>query len=183
MPICKIILSILFLILSAPAFAGDWDDHFEDITDLERNIVKLQQEMDVLVEKKKKTREQARIEQTLQRIVEIHAELISYRKNMDNMRDHLKLDHPDKVHILDNYDSRMFAVKKKKGKYRGSPLSQKLDHLLIKVQIKYSSFIRTDEKSDEMIAVENVEKRKRKQKKEREADVYLRRRSKIRLVK
>lgn len=163
--------------------AHEWKNHQDEIQDLERDIFKYQQEMDVLVEKKKNTRERARIEQTLARIVEIHAELISLRKAMDNTRVHLQSDHPDKAHILDNYDSRMKAMKNHSKKYRGSKLAQQLDQLLLKVQLKYSSYIRTDTQTDEMIAVETILTKKRKKKKEREADVYLRRRSKIKLTK
>jgi hypothetical protein len=179
----KPIFAFLLILLASPLYAHEWGEHIGEIEELERNIMKLQQEMEVLVEKKKNTREQARIEQTLQRIVEIHAELISLRGNMDHMRLHVESEHPDKIHVLDNHDSRMMAYKNKKGRLSNSPLSHKLDDLLLKVQMKYSTFIRTDDKTDEMIAVEKVVKDKRKRKKEREADVYLRKRAKIKLVK
>ncbi len=168
---------------SITAQATPWEGHQEDIQDLERSIFKYQQELDVLVEKKKNTRDKARIEQTLQRIVEIHAELISLRKNMDTIRLHLKEVHPEKAHILDNYDSRVIASKKQGEKYKSSPLSRELDQLMIKVQLKFASFIRTEDKTEDMKEVETIITHKRKKKKEREADVYLRNRSKVKLVK
>ena len=76
----KLVIIFIFFLGGSVVQAHNWDEHLEDIEDLQRAIVKSQQEMEVLVEKKKNTREQARIEQTLQRIVEIHAELISLRK-------------------------------------------------------------------------------------------------------
>ena len=175
------LLIAIFLILPSLSWASPWEEHIGDIENLERSIFKFQQELDVLVEKKKNTREQARIEQTLSRIVEIHAELISLRKSMDNIRSHLKLEHPEKAHILDQYDSRVYGRKQRKRNY-DSPLSAQLHQLLIKVQLKYASFRKYDEPKDEMVAVEKTIKRKRKKKKEREADVYLRNRSKVRLV-
>lgn len=184
MPTLNFFLMVVILISGlSQAFAEPWESHQEDILEIERGIFKYQQELDVLVEKKKNTRDRARIEQTLQRIVEIHAELISLRKSMDNMRDHLSLEHPDKVRILDNYDSRMYALKKQNSKHQRSPLSRQLDDLMLKVQLKFASFIRTDEQKEEMVAVESILQKKRKKKKEREADVYLRKRSKIKLVK
>ncbi len=175
-------LSLVLLLSGIEAQAKPWEDHKFEIRELERAIYKNQQELDVLVEKKKNTREQARIEQTLQRIVEIHAELISLRRNMDRTRNHLQKEHPDYAHVLDESDSRMDRYNAKV-KRLSSPLSQHLDQLLIKVQMKYSSFIDTDKKSEEMVAVEKVVKKKRKKKKEREADVYLRKRSKVKLTK
>lgn len=173
---------VLCLLFSVSALATPWDEHIEDIESLERNIYKFEQELDVLVEKKKNTREQARIEQTLSRIVEIHAELISLRKSMDNIRNHLKLEHPDKAHVLDQYDSRVYGRNQRKNRIE-SPLSRQLDQLLIKIQLKFASFRRDEEsKKEEMVAVEKTLNEKRKKKKEREADVYLRKRSKVRLV-
>ena len=185
MKIYKVITLLILttILLPSVSLAHEWHVHRGDIEDLERDIFKLQQELDTLVEKKKKTRERARIEQTLQRIVEIHAELISMRKTMDQTREHLKMDHPTKVAVIDEYDSRMQSIKKAKKSKFSSPLSRQLDMLMIKVQMKYSSFIKTDEKKAESIAVEKVIQEKEKRKKEREADVYLRRRSKIKLVK
>ncbi len=162
--------------------AKPWADHQFEIQELERSIYKSQQELDTLVEKKKNTREQARIEQTLQRIVEIHAELISLRKTLDTTRDHLKAEHPDKVHVLDEYDTRM-ARYNDRAKRLASPLSQQLDKLLMQVQLKFSSFMTVEDKKEEVLAVEKVVDKKRKKKREREADVYLRERSKIKLTK
>ena len=179
MQMSKSILSLFVFFMAFQIQAKPWKDHLEDISDLERNIYKFQQELDVLVERKKNTRERARIEQTLQRIVEIHAELISLRKNMDNTREHLKVEHPEKAHILDDYDSRMFGRKNKSSS--SSKLGAHLDDLLLKVQLKYSSFLLNQEK-EEVAEVEKVIMQKHKQKKEREADLYLRKRSKVRLV-
>ncbi len=173
---------LLIPFLASVAVASPWEQHRADIEDLERSVYKMQQELDFLVERKKNTRETVRIEQTLQRIVEIHAELISLRKSMDNTREHLKAEHPEKAHILDEYDSRMFASKSRTRKFN-SPLGRQLDDLLLKVQLKFASFVRTEDRREEVLAVEKVLKTKRKEKKERDADVYLRRRSKIKLVK
>ncbi len=173
-------LLVVIFFSSSLLWAEPWEEHIEDVENLETNIFKYQQELDVLVEKKKNTREQARIEQTLSRIVEIHAELISLRKKMDTTREHLKAEHPDKAHILDQYDSRVTDRSKRKRDFN-SPLSKQLDQLLIKIQLKFSSFMRAEPK-EEVATVEKVVKKKRKKKKEREADVYLRKRSKIKLV-
>lgn len=175
--------SILAIILMCQSVsAAPWETHQAEIEDLERSVYKLQQELEFLVERKKNTRERVRIEQTLQRIVEINAELISLRKTMDTTRTHLEAEHPEQAGILDEYDSRMFAFRKKNRKYN-SPISKQLDSLLLKVQLKFASFVTTDDRRTQVREVENVLKKKRKQKKEREADIYLRRRSKIKLVK
>lgn len=174
----------LIFIFSSPYLGAEpWKGHKSDIEDLERDIYKYEQELQFLVDSKKKTRERARIEQTLQRIVEIHAELISLRKRMDNIREHLKTEHPDFAHVLDDYDSRMLRYQTEKGGRRRSPLSKDLDQLLIKVQLKFSSFVRTEQRKQEMVEVDKVIEGKMKDKKEREADVYLRGRSKVKLVK
>lgn len=181
----KWIYSLLFFsvgFLGINANASPWEKHQFEIQELERSIYKSQQELDTLVEKKKNTRERARIEQTLQRIVEIHAELISLRKDLDTTREHLIAEHPDKAHVLDEYDSRMSRYNDK-AKKLASPLSRHLDKLLMQVQLKFSSFINTQDKKEEVVAVERAVNKKRKKKREREADVYLRKRSKVKLTK
>ena len=180
---CKLFTFIVLIFAFSTARTEPWSEHQEKIQDLERNIYKYEQELDVLVERKKNTRERARIEETLQRIVEIHGELISLRKTMDSQRTHLQAEHPDKAHVLENYDSRSVKVGRANKKYGSNPLSPQLDQLLIKVRLKFSSFMVQDEQKDEAIAVEKVVEAKRKKKREREADVYLRRRSKVKLVK
>lgn len=172
----------LICLFTTVGHADAWKDHRKDIDKLERAIYKFQQEMDVLVESKKNSRDRARIEETLSRIVEIHAELISLRKKMDNTRAHLKLEHPDKVSILDDLDSRTEMAKRRKRRSTG-PLARQLDQLLIKVQLKFSSFIGVEEQREEVKAAEKMVQEKRKVKREREADVYLRKKSKVRLEK
>lgn len=163
--------------------AAPWEEHQRTIEDLERSISKFEQELDTLVERKKNTRDRARIEETLQRIVEIHSELISLRKSMDTERAHIQEAHPKKTYVLDSYDSRSLKAKKNSRRYKRSHLSSQLDQLLIKVQLKFTKFMTTDDKKEDMVAVEEVVEKKRKKKREREADVYLRRRSKVKLVK
>jgi hypothetical protein len=171
----------VIILAGVSAWASPWEDHLGDIEYLETQIYKSQQELDVLVEKKKNTREQARIEQTLNRIVEIHAELISLRGRMDNVREHLKDEHPEKAHVLDRYDSRVYGRRSRQRSYN-SPLATKLDELILKVQLKFATFLRPEQDKREVLAVEEEISKKRKEKKEREADVYLRKRSKVRLV-
>ena len=64
-----------------------------------------------------------------------------------------------------------------------SPLDHQLDQLLIKIQLKFASFMQPEEKKKELVEVEQVVQEKKKKRKEREADVYLRRKSKVKLVK
>lgn len=165
------------------AKADPWESHKEEVQELEHNIIKYEQELGELVEKKKKTRDKVRIEETLQRIVEIHAELISLRKSMDTLAAHLKVEHPEKAHILDDYDSRKRSRVSQSGRFKRSPITKQLDQLLIKVQVKYASFMKVDDKKEAVQKVEKVVQKKKKEKREREADVYLRRRSKVKLVK
>ena len=177
------LLMILFLLCPIFSFAHEWPEHQRRIEELEKSISKFEQELSVLVDRKKKSRDSARNEENLQRIIEIHAELISLRRDMDHQRTHITAEHPKMAHVLDSYDSRSLKANQRKKRYRRSHLSSRLDQLLIKVQMKYSSFTRQEEQTTDMIAVEKVVEKKRKKKREREADVYLRRRSKIKLTK
>ena len=174
-----IIVSLLLLPLTS--VAHDWAEHLDDIQRLEKGIYKYQQELDVLVDRKKKTRDAARIEETLQRIVEIHAELISLRQDLDKNRKHIAAEHPEQKGVLDNINAAAAPKKKKRLGY--SPLDRQLDDLLIKIQLKFATFMQPEEKKQVMKDVEEVVKVKKRKKKEREADVYLRRKSKVKLVK
>ncbi|MCJ8276046.1 MAG: hypothetical protein HRT44_05635 [Bdellovibrionales bacterium] len=169
------------LLLSIISNAHEWSEHLDDIQRLEKGIYKYQQELDVLVDRKKKTRDAARIEETLQRIVEIHAELIALRQDLDKTKKHIGEVHPEQVGVLDNLN--LEAKPKKKKRLGTSPLDRQLDDLLIKIQLKFATFMQPEDKKDEMIEVEEVVKVKKRKKKEREADVYLRRKSKVKLVK
>lgn len=175
-------LIILILLLSGPLWAEEWSDHQSTISRIERDIYKNQNELDVLVESKKKTRDRARIEETLQRIVEIHAELIALRKELDGERKHIQQEHPDKVALLEYIDPTK-KPKSENAKSAVSPLDHQLDQLLIKIQLKFASFMQPEEKKQELVEVEQVVKAKKKKRKEREAEVYLRRKSKVKLVK
>lgn len=181
-PWMRINLIVVFSLMFHPVvFAEEWSGHIENIERIEKSLYKFQQELDVLVETKKKTRDRARIEETLQRIVEVHAELISLRKDLDTERDHLKKDHPDMAHVLDSFDTRVKPKSEKK--YTLSPLDSQLDNLLIKVKLKFASFMEDGDQKKEMVEVKKVVEVKKRKKKEREADVYLRRKSKVKLVK
>ena len=180
----SIVLLVIAFLLSGPfVFADSWDHHLAELAEVEHNINKLQEEMDTLVKRKKNTRDQARIEETLQRIVEIHAELIAQRKIIDDSQLHAKAEHADLAHVINGFDKRTKQAHKQKSKYGFSPLGSQLDALLVKIQLKYSTFIRTEEPKEELVAVEKLVQKKRKKKREREADVYLRRRSTIKLSK
>lgn len=174
-------LTLIILTFSFSALAEEWSEHLKNIDRIDRGIYKLEQELDVLVERKKKTRDHARIEETLQRIVEIHAELIALRKDIDLEKRHIKDEHPEHADLVDNLDvGKKASTTKPKGL---SPLDQQLTELLIKIQLKFASFMEPEIKKQEMKDVEAVVKVKERKKKEREADVYLRRKSKVKLVK
>lgn len=178
--------SFVLIFIPVLVFGHEWKEHKYEIRQLESQIIKLEQELEIMVERKKNTRQASQIEQTLQRIVEIHSELITLRKTMDTTRDHLKLDHPDKVAFLNEFDSRMKNAKKKKVTKK-TPLSRRLDDLLIKIQLKYAGFAKIEEKEEEkkeeVAVVEKVIEVKKKEKKEREAKDYLQRRMPVKLSK
>jgi hypothetical protein len=163
--------------------ASPWDSHLKTLEGLDNDIRKLEEELDVLVDKKKNSRDQARTEEALQRIVEIHSELITARKSFDKERIHIEQEHKEQAHLLDAYDSRTSKTKKNSKKYIASPISSELDQLLIKVQLKFASFMQNQEPTKDVQAVQQVVDQKRKQKREREADVYLRSRSRVKLSK
>ncbi len=172
---------IVSLFVLKPILAEPWVEHQKTLSNTEREIFKHQQELEVLVEKKKGTHDRYRIEETLQRIVDIHTELITLRKIMDTERAHIKSMHPEKAALLENIQFDPKAKGNPKNKF--SPISAELDELLLKVQLKYASFQLPEEKKAELVQVEKIVELKEKKKKEREADVYLRKRSRVRLEK
>ncbi len=177
----NLIFFVTVLLSTSTLFAEAWVEHQKTLVDTERSIFKYQQELEVLVEKKKKTKDRARIEETLQRIVDIHTALITLRKKMDSERIHIEKEHPEKAALLENVQFDPKAPKTLKNKF--SPISSDLDQLLLKVQLKYASFQVPEEKKAELVEVEKVIELKEKRKKEREADLYLRKRSRVKLEK
>jgi len=176
------VIIIATLVFSAKkSFADTWPEHQKDIRIIERSIYKYQEELGNLIEKKKKTR--GRVEQSLQRIVEIHAELISLRKSHDNTRAHTRLEHPEHLDELSHLDAKANQSAKAKSRLVNSPLTRQLDQLLIKVQFKFATFLEVEAPVEKMQVVEKVIRDKRKVKRERDADVYLRKRSKVKLSK
>lgn len=180
-PTFKFLFCLLTLLYCDLASAAPWSEHQEVIQEVERETYKLEQELQVQVERKNSTRDHSRREEIVQRIVEIHAELIGQRKKIDNIRSHLKLEHPDLKVDLDQYDSRSSGVTANRSR-PPSRISGQLDQLLMKVERKFASFVKQEEKKKEIIEVEKVVQKKEKRKKERDADTYLRRKSKVRLV-
>lgn len=160
-------------------WAGDWAEHQRNIATMDRDIYKHQQELEVLVEKKKNTHDQFRIEETLQRIVEIHTALLTMRKKLDEERRHIEQEHPEQKAWLEEVN-RMQSETNQPTRKR-TALSAQLDELLLKVQLKYAQFQLPEDKNEELAEVDKVVEIKEKKQKSREADVYLRKRSKVKL--
>ena len=140
-------------------------------------------ELEKKVEVKNTTRDQARVEETLQRIVEIHAELISLRRELDEVIEHVKDDHKEmgeKAQMFGAVKDRL-AVEKRNRMI--DPLQLRLDEMLRKIQTKYATMINQKADSEEIREVERVLKKKKKYRQEKESREYLRRKSKVKLVK
>lgn len=177
------ICRFFFVFLIVPtAWSSEWSVHRQTIKDIETKIMQLEMELDDKVKRKKSTKNQARVEENLQRIVEIHSELISLRKDLNNEIEHTKLDHPDKATSNSLKESKKMLEDSRR-RFSVNPLNIKLDDLLRKIQSKFASFIQEAEESEELVEVEEVIKKKKLMRKEKESQIYLRKKSKVKLVK
>lgn len=174
--------SLLIILLSLPLSASEWSTHRQNIKNIETQIIQLETELEDKVEKKKSTKNQARVEENLQRIVEIHSELISLRKDLSNEIQHTKLDHADKASLSSVQESKKRLESSNK-RFSMNPLNLKLDQLIRKIQSKFASFIEEAEDSEELVEVEEMIKQKKLKRKEKESQIYLRKKSKVKLVK
>jgi hypothetical protein len=172
------ILSSLFLV-----WAAHWDQHQESIQLIEKEMYKLEKELDILVQRKKNSYDQVRVHETLERIVSIHAELIDLRHQMDMLKTHLEQEHPEKAHVLKHYDSELIKSQANQKHFSSSELTEELDQLLIKVKLKYASFFDPDKQKRGLAEVDQIVKDKKKEKRNRDAETYLRERSDIKLSK
>ena len=178
----KIFISIYFLFSATVSFATEWGVHRQNIRNIETQILQLEAELKDKVDRKKSTKDRAMIEESLQRIVEIHAELISLRKDLSNEISHVKMDHPKEASSLNIQESKKMLSDAKK-KFSMNPLNIKLDDLIRKIQSKFASFIQEAEETEEVLEIDEVIKQKKLQRKEKESQIYLRKKSKVRLVK
>ncbi|MCB0377351.1 MAG: hypothetical protein KDD33_02575 [Bdellovibrionales bacterium] len=179
---------LAFIILIFPfLFAGQWAEHSKEIRMIEKQIFKYEQELENLVEKKKRYRDRGKIEETVQRIVEIHSELIGLRNNLHTIAQHVKAEHPDRAGQLnETFDEGHEKAAKKD--IMLSPLDRQLNILIAKIRTKFAGFMKPEEDDDEeldenLVEAEKVIEEKKQKKREREAEIYLRRKSKVRLVK
>ena len=173
---------LILLLLPLSTVADEASSHIDNIDQFKKRIYKYEQELNIQIEKKKTLRDRARVEETLQRIVEIHAELIAIRQSLNTEEKHLRLDHPQLASEHEKEGgSKLSKVDRKK--YQLSPVDRKLDKLLEKIQSKYASYIVKEEEKKKAAVkeFEGVVRQKKKEKKQRDSDTYLRRKSKVRL--
>ena len=165
------------------SWAHDFPAHLRKIKKIEAQIRILDDELERKVAAKNTTRDQGRIEEILQRIVEIHSELISQRQGLDEVLVHVKADHKEegkKANLVNEVNDRL-AVDKRKNVI--DPLQNQLNALFRKIQSKYASFVVDRMGDEDMEEVEVLVKKKKQMIKEKESNEYLRRKSKVKLVK
>ena len=171
------------LVFASLLWAEPWESHQEQIQLIEKQMYKFEKELNVLVERKKSSHDQVRIHETLDRILEIHAELIGLREKMDEQKIHLEKEHPDKAHILKHFDARLIKSQIDQREYTRSELSGQLDQLLIKIKMKYSHLAGEEKAERDLAEMNALVSEKKEQKKNRKAETYLRERSDIKLSK
>lgn len=164
-------------------WADSWDQHKEQIHLIEKEMYKLEKELDVLVKRKNRSQDQVRVKETLDRIIDIHTHLIGLREKMDNQRKHLNEQHPDKAHVLQHYDARLMKERGGNKNYTRSELSDQLDALLIQVKMKYASFFDEENSKKALEEIDKIVEDKKKTKRNRESETYLRERSDIKISK
>jgi len=172
------------IFISIFVWSAPWPEHQKQIQFIEKKLHKFERELDILVQRKKNSFDQVRLQETLERIITIHSELIHLRQKMDDQKEHLQAEHPDKAHVLKHYDASLMKPGEVGEDYFKSELSPRLNDLLLKVKLKYSSFLNPDkEAKKELAEVDKMIKEKKKVKRSRDAEAYLRERSDIKLSK
>lgn len=163
---------------------GDsWEQHKEQIQLIEKEMYKLEKELDVLVKRKDLSHDPNMVKETLERIIQIHTHLIGLREKMDTQREHLNKEHPDKAHVLKHYEARLVKEKTNNKNFTRSELSEQLDALLIKVKMKYASFFDEENSKKALDEIDRIVDDKKKTQRNRKSETYLRERSDIKLSK
>lgn len=172
------------ILMASLAWSAPWPDHQKQIEFIEKELHKFERELDILVQRKKNSFDQVRLQETLERIITIHSELIHLRQKMDDQKEHLQTEHPDKAHVLKYFDASLMKPDKGADDYFKSELSARLNDLLLKVKLKYSSFLDPDKATKkQLVEVDKTIEEKKKVKRSRDAETYLRERSNIKLSK
>ena len=163
--------------------AEDFADHKKNIASIEQQIQALDKELAKNTAKKKTLRDTQKTEDLLQRIIQIQGEIISQKKDLDLEIQHVKAEHHEEGKAMNMFAEVKQRTDSKRRKDRSSPLQIQMSGLFQKIRSKYSSFIVEEEGSEELEAVEKVVKTQAGKRRAKEAEVYLRKKSEIKLVK
>ena len=180
-----IFLLLPFLMVFEAAAHAPFQAHVKKIRDIEDKIKDMEDEVDLKEKSKMNSRSLGRVEEAVERIIEIHGELIGHRRDMEIELSHIRSEHPEEGKVANLIVGVKARMAQGKVRREVDPLSIKMNDLFRKVQRKYASFLsyQGEEVPSEISRVNDIVKKQRGKRKDKEALGYIKKKGRVRLTK
>lgn len=187
------VLSVIVLSLTPSYGHPPFLHHVSAIREIEDKIQELEDEIAQKEKDKMTIRSAHKVEDTLNRIIEIHGELIGHRRDLEIELGHVRSEHPEEgrsANLIVSLKERM-ANRGGAGSRRPASVQREVDPLYLrlnaifrKVQRKYASFIdyKAEETSEKMSRVNAIVREQRGARKDKEAQSYIKKKGQILLT-
>ncbi len=162
-----VILAFLFFSKAEPLAI-----HKQQMQTFGQSMMEFEVRLNELKEKKEQTPDGEPLEEILSEIADIHKELLNIKKKREDVRQHIRKEHPKEETFSDLSFYKQTTIKSKKDQKPDIQLDRKLDELLRLVQSQYVRTLSEDFKvSKELQTEEDVRKKLKEQRvKVRKAD-------------
>jgi len=151
--------------------------------DIEDKITLLEEEVEHKQKEKMTVSSAARAEESMERIIAIHTELISHRRDLEIELSHIREDHPKEGRVANLIVGVKARMAKGKVRRELDPLTLRMNKLFKKVQRKYATFMQygEEEVSEEILRANELVKKQRGARKDREASGYIKAKGRVKL--
>lgn len=165
-------MKICFVIFLFFSHAEPLQVHKQQMQDYGQKMMEFEVRLNELKEKKTYTPEGEHLEEILSEIADIHKELLNLKKKREDVRQHIRKEHPKEETFADLSFYKQTNIKGKKEEKPDVEIDRKLDELLRLVQSQYVRTLSEDFKvSKELQTEEDVRKKLKEQRlKVRKAD-------------
>lgn len=157
-------MKLMILVFFFFAGAEPLQIHKQQMQTFGQKMMEFEVRLNELKEKKEQTPEGEHLEEILSEITDIHKELLNIKKKREDVRQHIRKEHPKEETFADLSFYKQTTVKSKKDKKPDVQLDRKLDELLRLVQSQYVRTLSEDFKvSKEIQTEEDVRKKLKEQ--------------------
>lgn len=94
--VLKISAAVMILFIVSQGSAGEMQIHLSRLSQLQGQISSAERDIEVLLDEKKHAHDQKELHQIVTALTERHKELSKSSKNYEELRQHIRFEHPDK---------------------------------------------------------------------------------------